>query len=271
MKIVKDMDHREYRAAPGISASSIKRALRSLDHMDTPQPSSDAMNLGTALHMLMLEPDRFESTYVAADIDRRTKEGKALAAEIEAAGKTPIKQAEFDAVQAMRDSILRSPAARGYFDGSSTLTTELSVFWDDEDVSPEITVACKLRADAVVKGAGMILDIKTTQDASAEGFARSVVNFGYHVQAAHYLSAGAASETYPRRFRFIAVETSAPWSVGVYELDAAAMEAGYALREKGIRRIVDGEAKDQWRGYAAGLEPQTLALPAWAIRSTGVY
>lgn len=261
----------EYRAAPGISASKIKRALRSLEHMDTETEATAAMQLGTALHMAMLEPDRFAAEYVVAELDRRTKAGKEAAAEHEAAGRTVLSQSTGDAINAMRESLLRAPASREFFDGSAKLSTEVSVFWRDEDVHPETAVDCKLRADAIVKGAGIILDLKTTQDASRDGFARSVANMHYHVQAAHYLSPTAYSDRYPKRFLFVAVETSAPWSVGIYELDAGAMEVGFELRERGIRRIIDADAREQWRGYAAGLEPQSLALPAWALRAAGVW
>lgn len=271
METIRDLDPKEYRQRPGISASQIKRAMRSIEHMDVATESTPAMERGTAFHMLMLEPARFEQVYTVADLDLRTKVGKEAAAEIEASGKTLLRKADADELFAMRDSILRTPSARGFFDGSCKLSTEVSVFWRDPNVHGETEVDCKLRADAFVKGAGIILDLKTCVDASEDGFGRAVANFGYHVQAAHYLSPRAVSEAYPRRMLFVAVETAAPYSVGVYEIDAGGMEAGHELRERTIRRIVDTEAREQWRGYAAGAEVRSLKLPAWALRTAGVY
>ena len=45
----------------------------------------------------------------------------------------------------------------------------------------------KVRPDGLCKNYPVIVDLKTTADASYSGFQRSVERFGYHVSAAMYM------------------------------------------------------------------------------------
>ena len=67
-----------------------------------------------------------------------------------------------------------------------------------------------------------------------------------------------------------AMQATNPYAVGAYELGETSLIAGYTIREEVIRRIVDTEAREQWRGYSAGLKTERLDLPAWALRSAGL-
>ena len=66
--------------------------------LDHPLEPTAAMQLGTAVHMLVLEPARFAEVYTVADFDARTTAGKAAKAEAEAAGKTLLKPELADTV-----------------------------------------------------------------------------------------------------------------------------------------------------------------------------
>ena len=79
---------------PELSSSQIKDVLRTPAHFYAKHMAVDKktnaptlnMLLGTVVHSLLLEPDRFDSEYVVSQkFDRRTKQGKADAAEFEAA------------------------------------------------------------------------------------------------------------------------------------------------------------------------------------------
>ena len=84
---------------------------------------------------------------------------------------------------------------------------EQSFWWTHRETG----LPCKARCDYVVDD--MVIDLKTTGEGGAnpDKFTRSIVNFHYHLQAAHYLQATGA-----KRFVFIAVEKF-PNSVG-YQL-----------------------------------------------------
>ena len=100
----------------------------------------------------------------------------------------------------------------------------------------------------------VIVDLKTTQDASAEGFSKSVYNFSYHLQAAIYKELTGASEFY-----IIAVENTAPHNICSYQLSQDALDSGYAMMSKGI------DSFKNWDGEETGyVNDGILNLPRWA-------
>jgi hypothetical protein len=102
-----------------------------------------------------------------------------------------------------------------------------------------------------------IVDLKTTTDASPDGFARSVAQYRYHVQQAHYLQSHIAD-----RFIFLAVEKTFPYCVATYELDADAVAVGEQLRQSNLQAIANCKDAQSWPGYTDQI--QTLSLPRWA-------
>jgi hypothetical protein len=100
--------------------------------------------------------------------------------------------------------------------------------------------------------------VKTTEDASPAGFARSVATFRYHVQAAHYLAG-----TQGKRFVFIAIEKKAPFAVAVYELDPVSLEVGEIARMADLLTYQMCDSSGQWPGYGNEIAP--LTLPSWAF------
>jgi len=131
------------------------------------------------------------------------------------------------------------------------------VFWID----PETEVLCKCRPDWLIPGA--IVDVKSTEDASAEAFMRSAYNWQYHLQAAFYMDGMAAAwDEQPEAFMFLAHEKTAPWASAYYFADGEMIEAGRVEYRKALRLYADCLSSDKWPGYAATLQP--LGLPRWA-------
>ena len=96
--------------------------------------------------------------------------------------------------------------------------------------------------------------------ASPDVFTRTIVNFKYHLQAAHYLQG-----TGQKRFVFVAVEKVHPFSVGVYELSPHFIERGYELQEQTLSDIKQAQESGIWKGYT-NYEPEgikTLTPPKW--------
>lgn len=259
MKIIPNMPAREYHAHPAVSKSVLDKMARSplharayLDGMrDEPTP---AMLFGTALHAAVLEPVAFANEYAVFDGDRRTRAGKDAYEAILSSGATVISRGDYDAIRAMALSIRQHPVAGKLF---AEGVAEHSVFWDDADTG----LACKCRPDWWTPSSALIVDLKTTEDASPEAFARSVMNYRYHVQAAHYMT-GAQAE----RFLFVAVEKKAPYAVAVYELDEDALNLGHTLRERDLHTYSLCQASRVWPGYST--EVETLSLPEWAFPKT---
>lgn len=259
-KIIPNMPAREYHAHPAVSKSVLDKVARSPLHArayldgerEEPTP---AMQFGTALHAAVLEPELYANSYVVFDGDRRTKAGKEAYELLISSGATIISRADYDAISAMAKAITYHPVAGAYVGDSGK--AEHSVFWTDQVSNLE----CKCRPDLWLDQRGIIVDLKTTEDASPAGFAKSVANYRYHVQAAHYL-AGTQAE----RFIFIAVEKKAPYAVAVYELDPASLELGIQTRNRDLATYAVCAGNNYWPGYSEQIE--TLTLPGWAFPQT---
>ena len=235
-----------------ISYSALKAFAKSPNHylqyVSGQQEQTAAMAFGIALHCFVLEPQKFDERFaIASKWDRRTKEGKAAYEQFEAqaAGKTVISAADMEAIQAMTQALARNAAAMELL----------------QDCEYEQAVRATLQrtpfhgiVDAWRRGA-FALDLKTCQDASPEAFQRAATNMLYHEQAALYRMA-----TGENRFYWIAMETSAPHNVAVYQQSDAAYE-------KARRRVLSLLSQfEEWDGqpgnYFEGIK--TLDLPAWA-------
>jgi hypothetical protein len=224
-----------------------------------PEPTP-AMRLGTAVHTLTLEPDTFAERYVMApeSIDKRTKAGKELWTEWEAlaAGREVLSRADTDLMQAMALAVRSHPAA-AYLLGLKG-KAETTHIWTDEATGLE----CKCRPDWLTDDGQLIVDLKTTEDASPAGFRKSIANFRYHVQAAWYLHGlEQATCTRPEQFIFICVEKKPPHVVAVYAASAEMVGAGgeHALRD--LEVLATCKAANSWPGYSDGVE--VIDLPPW--------
>ncbi|MGQ3289063.1 PD-(D/E)XK nuclease-like domain-containing protein [Sphingopyxis sp.] len=181
-------------------------------------------------------------------------------------GFTVLSPDDLAQLHAMRDAIRAHPAAGVLLDGEGV--AEASVYWTDEATGE----LCRCRPDRWRKD-GILVDLKSTLDASPEGFAKSLANYRYHVQAPWYL--GGARAAYeagqlpddwqaPRAFAFIAVEKSAPYAVAVYTLDAATMELGAAQMRANLDTLAECRRTGVWPGY--GDKIANLSLPDWYLR-----
>jgi len=262
-QVIRGMADGAYHAIDGASASRLKALRRSPAHMVSMNSGarSPALEFGTAFHTAILEPFRFDELYYAAPegIDRRTTAGKAayqmmLDTNI---GKTCLSAADMAAIRGMSMGVESHPAANDMI--KSRTETEISLFWES------LGCPCKARIDAYSLEHRAIIDLKSTQDASPEAFARSVAQFGYHIQAAWYMSAMRLAGFDVETMVFIAVEKSEPYGTACYMLDDQAIAEG----EREIARLMpmyaNCHATQIWHGYDPTI--QTIHLPRWAIRA----
>jgi exodeoxyribonuclease VIII len=115
----------------------------------------------------------------------------------------------------------------------------------------------------------IIIDWKTTQDATPSGFARSVARYGYAQQAAWYIDIVHAVYGVRVPFLFVAVESSTPYSVGLYTLPADQIEAARQLNDRTVKAYYDWvrTASTQAANHHA-TEPQEITVPEWAFQSS---
>lgn len=257
-----------YHSGPGISKSGLDVVARSplhywakyLDPNRVAKPPTPAMRLGTAIHTAVLEPGEFAKRHhVAPVVDRRTKDGKAMWAEAEdaaaAAGAELI--ANDDALVCMRiaEQVRSHPTARKVFAQGQA---EMSCYWTDEETG----LLCKCRPDWL--GLPLVVDLKSTEDASPEGFMKSAWNWRYWVQAAWYVDGiEQATGQRPDAFVFAAFEKEPPHAAAFYFADEAMLDMGRQEYRKLLRVLADCKAADKWPGYTTDVVP--LGLPAWAL------
>ncbi len=254
-----------YHALDAVGKSDLDLIARSPLHWKQrafSREETSAMRLGSAVHCAVLEPGAFENRYVQMPkhIDRSTKAGKDKYAEFLAAhdGKHILGVEDMDLCLSVADAVRSHPRAAALLSAGQP---EVSALWSDD----EFSVRCRARFDWITPD-GLLLDLKTTADASQRGFAKSCANFRYHVQAAWYLDGyQAATGDLPLGFVFIAVEKNPPYAIALYELDAEAIDLGRALARRDLSRYANAREFDTWPGYAESIQP--LSLPRWALNA----
>lgn len=171
-------------------------------------------------------------------------------------GRIVLSPEVWDQLHAMRDAVHNHPAAHALLT-SVPGEAEKSVYWID----PTTGVLCRCRPDWW-RDDYVLVDVKTTDDASPEGFAKSMANWRYDVQAPYYMDGvKLATGRDVKAFVFIAVEKKPPYAVGVYVLDSASLELGRAQYQHDLRVYAECLANDNWPGY--GDKIQTINMPAW--------
>lgn len=227
----RDMPAAEYHAVDALSSTRMTWLSRSPMYcrwrMENPPEPTTEMALGTALHSALLEPEQFGDDYVTIpQCDRRTREGKAAYESFlrDAAGKKTISIPDYSAVLRMRDSVNAHPYARAILE--ARIETELSGVWIDDETS----LRCKFRADAIAKPTGAefptLVDIKTTRSVEPADFARSMHTYGYFRQLAFYMAGLAELDLYCEDCCIIAVESTEPYEVAVFQPDGDDLSLG---------------------------------------------
>lgn len=229
-----------------------------LETIVEPEPTP-AMAFGTAFHCALLEPQRFASTYVVEPDfgDCRRKEPKAQrdAWRAENTGRLALDAGDAECIERMVVAVRAHPlAGRMVKDGEAELTAR----WTDEETG----LSCKARADYFVRARRMIVDVKSTADASADAFKRDVARYRYHVQDAMYRAGFTAAGAEVAHFVLVAVEKEPPHAIGIYSLDEDGVARGYGAVRRDMETLAACLRDDRWPGYPEQI--QTLELPPWA-------
>lgn len=247
-----------YQALPGVNWSTLKHMadspLHYRHHLTTPRSDTPAMRFGRAVHTAVLEPDRFPLEHIIWDGgDRRGNAWKEFAAAN--ADRTILKTDEYAACLAVRDAVRAYAPAANLLRGES----EVSIEWTDAETG----IACKARLDHI--HAGAIVDLKSTSSVDAHDFERTAADLLYHGQLSMYRRGLAAcgADFCDDAPVIIAVESSAPYDVAVFEPTDDALRIGDGLVSDLLFRLAECRARDSWPGRFDG--PQPLTLPPWLM------
>lgn len=260
--IIPGIDIVEYHRGAGISKSQLDQMAKSPAHylasLTTHRKETPAMRIGSLFHGMVLEGVKVA---VAPVCDKRTKEGKATweAFCVENAGAEIVTADEGEMLLGMVASVRAHPAASRLLSGPGI--AEGSAWWTDEQ-SGEL---CRCRPDFYREDLGVIVDLKSTRDASPLGFAKAIANYSYNLQNAFYCDGiEAATGDFIKGFVFVAVESTAPYCTAVYQLDVQGVEVGRVEYKRLLLDLADCKHAGKFPGYSERIE--AISMPAWSIK-----
>lgn len=244
-----DMSSAEYSTASDwVSASRLKRHLP--EYFKTAAPADrSGLDLGIALHTTVLGAgDPIQPVTASSWAGKEAKERRRASYE---AGAIPVLEKELPRIEAMAQAVADHPEASSLLSGG---LPEVSVFADVDGVQ------CKARFDYLTDVVG--IDLKTTADKPGEqSLARMVLNWGYEIQADHYMRVASAAGLELETFLFVVVCKEPPHHVSVVELDQSFYERATVLRELALERMNHPEMVEPYEGASRVL---TVSLPRWA-------
>lgn len=267
---IQHMTEKEYNEAEGIRRSDLWKIKESPEKfkyaMEHPPESTPALVFGSACHKMVLEPATFGDEYaVAPNVDGRTKEGKEIKARFaeENAGKTIVSAEDAALMKDMEEAIERCSLANDLLRGNGE--TETAFFWTDDETGEK----CKVKLDRLITGLDgrlYVVDYKTASSADTDAFNRSMMKYGYTLQAAMYTEAVMINGKLPYRpeFIFVVQEKKAPYAINIIQVSPEVMEYGISQFHTLLGKLHTCKELDEYPGYLPiGGGYNWTDLPAW--------
>lgn len=269
--LYRGLDEATYHADPALSSSGAKTLLKCPalfdHHRKHGRPPKRAFDVGSAAHRMVLGAGAPLARIPAGDY--RTKRAKLMQRVARAFDWTPVLAHEHDHVSAMAEALRADPIAAALLDPASG-DPEVSIVWDD----PATGVRCRIRLDFLphldARDRLIVVDYKTTQDASDDACERSIGRFRYHIQEGFYVDGVAAHfgiDTTDIAFVFVFQETEPPYLVNIGETPWDARRAGQHAAHRAREIFAECSAAGTWPGYSTG-KVSTFELKPWTLKET---
>jgi exodeoxyribonuclease VIII len=282
-----------YKLDDYISYSGLKNLKKSPAHYrqykDEPlEVETEAMAFGSAYHSFILEPEKFERDYYIFDDDaiyqvligegfrspRSTKQYKEWQeSEMRVIGdRKVIEKADYSKIKDMKERLLSHYYCRALLSGGEA---EKSITGQLQTVEGEINI--KGRPDYVKLNKHFIIDLKTTFDASEDGFTKAAADGDYHIQAALYsdLMEMITGDERGWTFYFIAQEKRKPYAFNIFEASPQFIGQGRYEYEQLLKLYKMCIDNNKWPGHQVFCEWKSgnieLNLPRWAIKEIKFY
>jgi exodeoxyribonuclease VIII len=240
----------EYHASEGISRSMLMSFNRSARHywydhvsgLKQKESATPAMNIGSAVHTLVLEPHLFDTEFFITTQQTKPRRDTNPYFKMmdEAAGRIILTPDEFELSQSMSVSV------RGVDEANMLLSDcniEDSIYFTHESTG----IQCKVRPDAW--SGSLVCDLKTTVDASLRAFQGSAVHYGYFLQAGMNYCALKSLGIKMEKFAFIVVEKAAPYATAIYILTDEALDYGINQFNALMIQVAECHQSNQWPSY----------------------
>ena len=247
--------------------------------VEHPQPDTDALKLGRAIHCLLLEPEAVAARWTTqGQCAAETKGGGRCASTgslyhsgewycrvrghaPEGAGPAP-EGVEVITAEGMELARICAEAVRAHGPAAALLSkgaAEQEIEW----VHAETGIACRGRID-LLRPDGLV-DLKSTRRGTLAEIRMDAARMHYYAQLAWYTDGCIAAGRLPADAplpHLVAVSTVEPYDVAAMQLSRVAYEAGQILYRDLLLRYARCQAADMWPGIAPDIE--TLDLPPWA-------
>lgn len=223
-----------------LEARTPKHFIDGIEERAKDLSGKDFIRIGSAVDILITEPDRFQSRVIICPEDYPGKGGpkpwsrkaefcKDWEAEKRKAGLITLTIEEKAQVDGTVAAILSHPEAGAFVANCPKQVVAIAQ-------EPETGLRIKGRIDMLPgPETGLVVDLKTGDDASPAGFSAQCLRMYRHVQARFYcdLVRLAAPDTFtePLGMLFIMAETSSPHGVAVHKMDAGSPEMFLGLSE----------------------------------------
>lgn len=269
--IVENMPFEEYASKDALNASTIARFNESPKAgaaylQEQQSPPTPAMQLGSALHCRVLEPDRFKELAIETDVGPAAEVAYRDAQKANP-GKIILRKGWGDQIEAMAREVYAHPRAAAILNEPGP--RELTIFWRERvKVRDEVVeVPCKARLDLFSPSMQAVIDFKKIRNGGGiyEAFQRAIVNYGYHLQAAWYARGAQRVGLCAERpdYAWVCVEEKAPHEIDLYQACDGMMIQGWGECRRGLYKYLRYRMFGEAPGRAVDVRP--IALPNWAI------
>jgi len=238
---------------------------------DNPQPPKREFDMGNAVHAAVLG-EGHDIVEVTGFSDYKKGDARAVRDAAYAAGKVPLLPKEKKQVDAMAAAIRKDRNAGPLFAPGMGIP-ERSIYWTD----PATGVRCRVRPDWLIirPDVTVIVDLKTTTDASPDACSKAIESYSYHQQGALYIDGVQAAGLAPEgaRFFFAFQSKKAPYLVTVRELNDQDQDIGRGRNEEALRIYAECERTGEWPDWTGPVDtiPQ-IGMPTWdTIRQAEEY
>ena len=268
-----------------LSYSSLKEFRRSPEHFihycTTKRPPSAAQAFGSLVDKMILTPDQWEESFVVVPEkpaflkDLVAEHGKEKGRELydegkrsyeeflaKNAGKTFVTEAEIEEAKMVTTKVWSNPASAAILERVTNTQKELR--WTDRKTGLKMVSYL----DGI--GDGLILELKTTQNADPESFSRDCMNYLYWLQAGIYMEGIKATEFLFPDFYYLAVEKTAPYGVCILKADKKYLDYGRQEFRKLLDRFKYCLEQDLFNTsyeFKSAVGYHSLDLPGWLAKN----
>lgn len=245
---------------PGVSSSTLKDYLnyspRKAKWIEDHRTQTDAMIMGSAVHLLTFQPKEFASQFAIVPEgvrrDIRTKDYQAFLADL--GGRKAMTAKDYELAKAYSEAVCSHPKVKQILEIGMF---ERTVFWND----PDTGILLKCKPDCVTPD-GILFDLKTTTSANPYIWGANAIKLGYDLSAAMYIDGCNAAGMGANTMYFIALEKSAPYEIAIRHFDSYCIDMGRQKYKHALKILKECRENGVFPAYPD--ESETVIIPTWA-------